>query len=277
MNTAPIFIACEQGTDEWHQARCGVPTASVFAEALSLVGTLDEKQQKYVDAMLAGKPEPEALALAGYKAKPTSETVKKALAGLPVGEPSEASNKLAIKYAIERISGKPYGNTQGSFFATERGHEGEFFARMKYEERNKLMVDEAGLVLTYDRMFGYSTDGFVGDDGMIEVKTPLDTIKILRIIQTGDISEYMHQMQGGLWITGRKWCDFLMAIPDLAALNNGNDLYVKRVYRDEEFIDKMALDLLAFNNRVERFKAILSAPFNKAANDEAASQELAAA
>lgn len=271
-----IFINCEQGSDEWHAARAGVITASTFSDAVSIVGGLTEQQQIFFDAIGAGKGEAAAMAAADYKAKPKSKTLERALAGLPIGEPSDASRKLAVATAIERISGKPYGDIGGSFFATERGHEGEAFARMRYEARNSVIVDESGLVLTDDRMFGYSTDGCVGDDGMIEVKVPLNALKVLHIIETGDVSEYMHQMQGGMWITGRRWCDFLMGIPDLAALNNGNELYVKRVYRDDDFIEKMELDLWAHAGRVKRFEALLRTPFGQASNDAPAALQEAA-
>ncbi len=262
-----ILINCQQGSEEWHAARAGVTTASTFSDAVAIVGGLTEQQSKYVGAMLSGKTEAEAMAVAGYKAKPKSATVDRALDGLPVGEPSDASKKLAVTTAIERISKKAYGNTGGKYYATERGHEGEAYARMIYESRRGVIVDESGIILTDDRLFGYSTDGFVDDDGMIEVKVPLDTLKILRIIQTGDLSEYMHQMQGGMWITGRKWCDFLMGVPDLASLNNGNDLYVKRVLRDEAFIEQLESDLWEHAARVKKYEAILRAPFGQAAND----------
>lgn len=271
------FIACEPNSEEWFQLRAGVITASTFADAISITGGLTEQQQKYYDVIMAGGSAEAALAAGGYKSAPTSETLKKALAGLPIGEPSEASNKLAIKLAMERISGKPYGPTTGSFFATERGHENEFFAREKYSERYKTFVDEPGFARTHDKLFGYSTDGFVMADGLIEVKCPLDTLKVVRIIQTGDLSEYMHQMQGGMWLTGRKWCDFLMAIPDLAVLNNGNDLYVKRVYRDDNFIDDMVTKLWAFAGRVKSYESLLRKPFTTAANDAVAPEEKAAA
>lgn len=264
-----IFINAEQGSEAWHQARSGVITASTYADAVSTVGGLNEQQATYVAAMLAGKCEAAAMAEAGYKARPKSTTVERALNGLPVGEPSDASNKLAIATAIERISGQPYGDIGGSFFATERGHEGEAFARMRYEERRQIIVDESGLVLTDDRLFGYSTDGFVDNDGLIEVKVPLNALKVLHIIETGDLSEYMHQMQGGMWVTGRKWCDFLMGIPDLAALNNGNELYIQRVYRDDDFIEKLEVDLWSHAARVRRFEKLLRTPFATAANDAA--------
>lgn len=221
-----IFVPCIQGTEEWHAARAGVVTASTFSEAL--------------------------------------EVLKRASGDKKAGDPTSASDKLAVATAIERISGKPYGDTFQTY-AMKRGQEQESFSRMRYEARIGGIVDEAGLVLTDDRMFGYSTDGFVGDVGMIEIKVPLDPLKVLSIIETGDISEYIHQIQGGLWITGRKWCDFLMGIPDLAALNNGNELYVQRVHRNESFIEEMESGLLKFVSRVRRIEATLRTPFKIAA------------
>ena len=89
-----------QGSEAWHKARAKAITASTFADAVSIVGGLTEQQKIYVDAIRVGKSDAEALAAAGYKAKPTADSVKKALAGEPVGEPSEASNQLAVLKAI---------------------------------------------------------------------------------------------------------------------------------------------------------------------------------
>lgn len=203
------FITCAQGTPEWHQARAGVVTASCFVDAVSTLSRTSGKRK--------------------------------------AGDPSIASDKYAADLAIERISGKPYGAPVKAW-VLDRGHEMERLARMAYEARTESMVTEAGLVLTDDGLFGYSTDGFVGNDGLIEIKAPIDSVKIVEILETGDLTEYMHQMQGGMWITARKWCDFIMYVPDLA--NAGSDLYIKRVMRDDNFIDAMVLDLAAFARRV---------------------------
>ena len=203
------FIECAQGTPEWHQARAGVITASCFADAVSKLSRTSGKRK--------------------------------------AGDPSIASDKYAADLAIERISGKPYGAPVKAW-VLDRGHEMERLARMAYEARTEHMATEAGLVLTDDDLFGYSTDGFVGNDGLIEIKAPIDSIKIAEIMESGDLSEYMHQMQGGMWITARKWCDFIMYVPDLA--NANNDLYIKRVMRNDDFIDAMVLELSAFERRV---------------------------
>ena len=215
-----IFVECDQGTPEWHKARAGVITASTYSEALSVL------QRK-----------------SGDKA---------------VGDPTDASDTLAIDTAFERITCEPYGDTFQTY-AMRRGSEMEAFARMRYEANYNVIVDECGIVLTDDRLFGYSTDGFVGNDGMIEVKTPLNSLKIMKMIQTGNVEEYIHQIQGGLWITGRLWCDFVMYVPPLKSV--GNDLYVKRIFRDDDFINEMEVGLLKFNKRVEDYVKVLRTPY----------------
>lgn len=215
-----IFIDCEQGTPEWHQARAGVITASTYSDALSVL--------------------------------------KRKSGDKDVGDFTDASDTLAINTAMERISGEPYGDTFQTF-AMKRGSEQEAFARMRYEANYNTIVDECGIVLTDDRLFGYSTDGFVGLDGMIEVKTPINSLKIMKMIQSGNVEEYIHQIQGGLWITGRQWCDFIMYVPPLKGI--GNDLYVKRIFRDEDFIETLETGLLRFNERVENYVKVLSTPY----------------
>lgn len=203
-----IFIECLQGSPEWHQARAGVITASCYAEALSTMSRTSGRRKS--------------------------------------GDPTAASDKYAADLAIERISGKPYGEPPKAW-VLNRGHEMEKLARMAYEARTNSMAHESGLVLSDDRLFGYSTDGFVGEHGLIEIKAPIDSLKIVEIME-GDLSEYEHQMQGGMWITGRQWCDFIMYVPDLE--NAGKDLYIKRVKRDEDFIAAMVSGLTSFERRV---------------------------
>lgn len=212
------FIECGQGTPEWHLSRSGRITASCFAEAIS-------RCQKKSGAR-------------------------------NVGDPTAAAERYAADLAIERISGQQHGEPPKAW-VLERGHEMEAAARMHYEARTGSFVTEAGICVTDDGIFGYSTDGLVDDDGLIEIKSPIDSAKILAMWQTGDTSEYDHQMQGGMWITGRKWCDFIMYVPDLASV--GKDLYIKRILRDDAFIDEMVGRLVEFEKLVEANVAILRA------------------
>lgn len=207
-----IIIECRQGTPEWLQARSGAVTASRFADAIS--------------------------------------KLTRASGDKKAGDSSAVSDRYAADLAIERISGIPYGEPPKTWLL-DRGHELEDHARIAYEARTGFLVEETGVCLTDDRKFGYSTDG-MPDDGLIEIKCPIDSIKIATMWKTGDVSEYIHQMQGGMWITGRKWCDFLMYAPALESV--GKDLYVKRIHRDDAFIDSMVSELLAFDKRVQQFE-----------------------
>jgi exodeoxyribonuclease (lambda-induced) len=210
------FVECPQGTPQWFAARCGKITASCFADAISVCTRKSSERN--------------------------------------IGDPTAIAERYAADLAIERISGQPHGEPPKAW-VLERGHEMEAAARRIYEGRTGAFVTEAGICLTDDDVFGYSTDGLVDDDGLIEIKAPIDSTKILSMWQTGDTSEYDHQMQGGMWITGRKWCDFIMYVPDLA--NVGKDLYVKRIFRDDAFIDAMVARLCAFDKLVAGYEAVL--------------------
>lgn len=265
-----IFIEAQQGTPEWHQARTGKITASRFADAVSRVGGLDERQAKYVALMRGGAAPGQALLAAGYKAAPTSDTVRRALAGEDTSAPSDTAKRYAADLAIERISDEPHGEPARAW-ALDRGHEMETRARMLYEARTGAFITEAGICLTEDRIFGYSTDGLAGDDGLIEIKAPIDSIKIMDMWRTGDTSEYDHQMQGGMWITARKWCDFIMYVPELARA--GKDLFVKRIPRNDEFIDAMVRQLAEFDRMANSYTIILGTAPAPTTTEEAMTTE----
>jgi len=225
------YIQCQQGTPEWYAARAGKITASNFAAAISVLSRVS-----------------------GAKVK---------------GDPTDASDKYAAEVAIERIAGTFWGEPIKPW-VLERGKRLEPDARLAYERRTGLMAEEAGVCLTDDDVFGYSTDGMVnprihgaqllGCEGLIEVKCPVDALKVLTIWRDNSIAEYFEQMQGGMWITGAQWCDFVMFVPELAA--SGRDLYVQRVMRDEAFIEDMVGKLLAFKARTDRYQQLLAAPAN---------------
>jgi hypothetical protein len=59
----------------------------------------------------------------------------------------------------------------------------------------------------------------------------------LQTLLTGLPKEHQEQIQGGLWVTGRQWWDFVSFHPDFPPHLR---LYVKRVQRDESFIQGLA-------------------------------------
>ena len=59
----------------------------------------------------------------------------------------------------------------------------------------------------------------------------------------------------GLWILGRQWCDFIMFDPRLEAV--GKSVFVKRVQRDDDFIERMETGLMTFARLVDDYRAVL--------------------
>jgi hypothetical protein len=240
-----IVLNCKQGTPEWLDARSGAVTASRFREARERIGGLNEKQQKYIDLLKDGVSEKAAAGEAGYAAKPKGEWIERALSGARMDVPSAIAIKYAWLIALERIARMPLDDT----FVTwqmRRGQDEEPNARNAYEVATGSTVLEAGVVLTDDRLFGYSTDGFVDDDGMVEIKVPSapDKIGLTWTRPEEVIEEYRDQINGGLWITGRQWCDLVIYTPWLR--NVGKEMFVQRFERDEAAIEALEADLWDF-------------------------------
>lgn len=252
-----IHLLAPQGSDDWFAERCGAITASMFTECRKVVGGLDERQQKYVAFVNAGMSKEEAANDAGYRSIPSSSIVERALAGEKVGDFSQAAKDYAFKLAIERISGELLDYPQFDPWQAKRGRELEPEARLLYEERRGVLVEQTGLALTPDRRFGASVDGLVDDDGAIEIKCFLSPAKLSSIILNRDISDTMDQMQGGMWITGRKWCDFVLYCPALKSI--GKELTIIRTHRDDDYINSLVDDLWAFNGLVESYMDQLKA------------------
>jgi len=176
---------------------------------------------------------------------------------LKSGAASQRAIAYAAQVAFERVAGVACDDTFVNF-AMRQGSELEPLARQAYEERTGTLIQEAGVVLTDDRRFGYSSDGYAGEDGAIEIKCPLSPLTVVALWRTRDLSDYMHQMQMGLWITGRRWIDFVMFDPRLAPV--GKDLLIERVERDGEFIARMEADLQSFAELVDENEAALRLP-----------------
>lgn len=131
--------------------------------------------------------------------------------------------------------------------ATIRGHEQEGVALSLYEAREEVKVQKVGIIL--NRGIGYSPDGLVGTDGLIEIKTKLPKFQV-GVILSGEVpKEHVAQCQGGLWASDREWIDFISYWP-------GMPLFVKRMHRDEAMIRKIA-------ERVKLFYEIMDERMNK--------------
>lgn len=212
------YITAPQGSDEWLQARVGKITAS-----------------RYKDARDRLKP-----------AK-----------GEARGKPSAKCIGYAAQVAVERIAGRPIDKVFQNWQMRE-GQEQEPHARNAYDVETGNVVQEIGSIVTDDDLFLYSPDGLIGDDGLLEIKTLLSGDVILRVIGDGDLSEYMDQCMGGLWITGRKWIDLVLWAPALDPI--GRALTIHRIERDEDAIEALEADLIEFAGMVQKAERKLREP-----------------
>lgn len=246
-----IIHECDQGSIDWHRARAGVITASMFAECRRKVGGLDERQQAFVDAVRAGMDRKDAAKLAGYTTAPRSATIEKAIQGLPVGDFSEAAQNYAFRVAVERIAGEPLDEGFEGYYA-KRGKLLEDICRQRHEADIETLVTLSGFVTDDDGIFGASPDSLVDDDGGAEYKCFVDPAKLRAIIFENDWSAVMDQVQGGMWLTGRAWWDMCVYCPALDACGRGFTRH--RAYRDDAYITAMVEDLKRFADLVDQYE-----------------------
>lgn len=135
---------------------------------------------------------------------------------------NDYSRALAVTLTAERITGHVEPIHENSDML--RGTLDEPFARDKYAE-HCAPVAEVGFMVRDDWGFrlGYSPDGLVGDDGLIEIKSRRQKKHLQTILADEVPLENMAQCQAGLLVSGRAWIDYV-------SFCSGMPLYVKRVY-----------------------------------------------
>lgn len=162
----------------------------------------------------------------------TASRFKDAIDTLKTGKSSAKRDAYKWEVVIERITGKPFQHFEST--AMQHGTEKEPLARMAYCAATGAFVDEVGFIRK-DAVIGGSPDGLIGTDGGIEIKCPFNSANHLACFLTGVPDEHIPQIQGLMWITGRQWWDFI-SYDD--RLPEPLSLFVKRVNRDDEWIDK---------------------------------------
>ena len=154
------------------------------------------------------------------------------------GEPSKQAQKYLYQLAGERVSGfKEETYTNASM---ARGVLLEAEAREFYELTQDVQIQQVGFCFQDEALkFGCSPDGLVGEDGLIEIKCPIISTHVGYLLDGGLPMDYFQQVQGQLFVTGRKWTDFVSYYPGLKPLKI-------RVLRDEPFLLKLKAALDSF-------------------------------
>ena len=141
-----------------------------------------------------------------------------------------AANDKVRSHTYDLLAQRINGWADKTFvsFHMARGWEDEAMARYIYHEK-VAPIDEVGFVTNDEWGFtlGYSPDGLVGDDGLIECKSRMPKYQAEVIINGVVPEEHIIQVQAGMLISGRKWCDYL-------SYSAGMPMAVIREYPDEQ-------------------------------------------
>ena len=86
---------------------------------------------------------------------------------------------------------------------------------------------------------GYSPDGLVGDDGLIEVKSRRAKKQVQTVVSGEVPAENMAQLQAGLFVSARSWCDYV-------SYSGGLHLWTVRVTPDLRWFEAIAAAVEAF-------------------------------
>ena len=182
--------------------------------------------------------------------KVTASRAKDARDKLKSGAASGKQIAYACQVALERVSGQPADATFENWQMRE-GHVQEPIARASYERRTGNLVDEVGAFATDDDLFLLPGRPLIDDDGLLEVKSLFSPERIMTIVGNGDTSDFEDQCMFGLWLTGRQWIDLVIWTPAL------NHMVIKRITRDEDAIEALEADLMAFSRLVTQYENTL--------------------
>ena len=166
-------------------------------------------------------------------------------------------------YAAQLIAERLTGVAESGFTsaAMQHGIDTEAAARAAYGFMQDVEVVEAPFVL-HPRLAwsGASPDGFVGDDGLIEIKCP-NTATHITTLRGGEIPDkYIKQMQWQMACAEKDWCDFVSFDPRMPV---EMQLHIQRVDRDNDLIAEIESAAIGFLDEIAATVAELEAIYRK--------------
>jgi hypothetical protein len=160
---------------------------------------------------------------------------------------NDVSRGLTMHLVAERLT----GYVEPTFVSAdmERGNWDEPVARDLYSEHYAPAVEVGFMTNTFgDYKLGYSPDGLVGTDGLIEIKSRRQKKQLATILADEVPLENMAQVQTGLLVSGRQWLDFVSYCA-------GMPLYVKRIHPDPRWQVALIDALTAFETAADEMTA----------------------
>lgn len=172
--------------------------------------------------------------------KVTASRIADIIAKTKSGYSTSRANYMT-ELVIERFGVISEGYTNA---AMQHGTETEPLARIEYENRNLVSVEQADFIPHHSiAMAGMSPDGLVGDDGLIEIKCPNSTTHFEYLLAGVVPEKYKAQMSWQMACSGRKWCDFISYDPRCP---EGLQYFEIRYERDDDYIAMLESEVKQF-------------------------------
>lgn len=191
--------------------------------------------------LIQGSPEWIAARIGSVGASRISDIIAKTKTGYSTSRANYAAELVA-----ERLTGAPAERFTNAAMAW--GTEKEPDARAAYEFIHDVTVELVGIV-KHPKIVGAhaSPDGYVGADGLIEIKCPLTATHIETLLTQKVPDKYAVQMLWQMAVTGRAWADYCSYDPRLPP---HLQLFVKRVPRDDVRIAELEKEVRSFLSEV---------------------------
>jgi len=160
-------------------------------------------------------------------------------AALVAGEGTKTHKDLIADIVTEIITGRMEETYTNAIM--EKGIENEPYARAEYESIFDTKIEQCGFIIPdednkYYNWIGCSPDGLTEDGGLIEIKCPLMKTHLNYISAGVFPSEYLYQVQGQLFVTGLKYCDFI-------SYAEGMKPFIIRVFPEKALHERFGLRL----------------------------------
>lgn len=158
-----------------------------------------------------------------------------------------ASNDKERAHLYELVAQRITGYVEPHYIGDDmlRGIADEVEAKILYDKHYQA-VESMGFITNNKWGFtiGYSPDGLVGTDGQLECKSRRQKFQVETILGSIIPPEYMIQLQTGLAVSERKWCDFI-------SYCGGMPMVTMRVFPDEEMQDAIITAAGTFHQKME--------------------------
>lgn len=162
------------------------------------------------------------------------------------GAPSKTRKSYIYQLAAEALTNQQQESYSNEYM--DWGTKTEPQARAMYEFDSGNTVQEVTFIKWRDsHKIGISPDGLIGDDGGLEIKCPKTTTQIDTFLSGKMPSYHKAQVQGSLWVTGRKWWDFVSFDP---RIDGKASYFCVRVERDEKYILELEEKCLSFEQEL---------------------------